>query len=47
MPCQLDVDGVLWQACLTELLRHLMTQRRTSCPTSRVDNHSHKVLQPL
>ena len=32
MACQLDVDGVIWQASLTKPLRHLMTQCGARCP---------------
>lgn len=32
VPCQLDVNGVCWQACLTKLLRHLVAQSGTGGP---------------
>ena len=35
VPSQLDVNGVCRQACLAKLLRHLMTQGGTCCPTAQ------------
>ena len=32
VPCQLDVNGVCWKACLAKLLRHLVAQGGTGGP---------------